>query len=514
MHQKFCNISRNGLTLTDSIFYLWVLYSALHLCFTSSGFEGVYPYCCVLLCYLFARHLNNRSIVFIGIACLGIWQAGIAIGQNFGWVDSNHRLFDVTGSFGNPGPLGGFLSISIIVSICLWNHLKRKFTAAFIVLIVIQFYALYLSDSRAGWMSVITGVAMLRFLNKKNFSLNFRKVGILLLLVVVILSGMYMYRPHSANGRFLIWKVTLSMIADKPIFGYGINGFSKNYMYYQAQYFNANPDSSLLQYSDNIAYPYNEFLRILVEQGIVGLILILGVLISALMSKTNNNELKAVVCGYLTFAQFSYPSYVPGLLILFPLLIASIQSSSYVVYIPRTYQYIFILFTILLIVYVGREGLFRIKCRQIIPQLFSENQLKESNANHFAETYYHRLLNYPSMADLYGQYVYMKKNSNDAIKVLNDIKNIVPTSEIYCDLGDLYKACNHLQKAKDCYQISHTMVPRRLTPVYKMFDLYREIDDTTSAREYARKALQVPVQIEGTRSIRMKTEMQQYLNLN
>ena len=55
------------------------------------------------------------------------------------------------------------------------------------------------------------------------------------------------------------------------------------------------------------------------------------------------------------------------------------------------------------------------------------------------------------------------------------------------------------------------MIPRRLTPVYKLYETYRDSGDTISAREQASKALAIPVRTEGTRTLRMKAEMKRYL---
>lgn len=93
------------------------------------------------------------------------------------------------------------------------------------------------------------------------------------------------------------------------------------------------------------------------------------------------------------------------------------------------------------------------------------------------------------MADIYGQYVvYAGDDSKRAIIVLNDLKRIVPTSELYCDLGDLHKSEHDWMHAIACYRTAHAMVPRKLTPVYKSFKAYCEMGDTVSARKQALKA--------------------------
>ena len=341
--------------------------------------------------------------------------------------------------------------------------------------------------------------------------MNRNRLILLFVTLIIVIGGLYKYKPQSADGRLLVWRVTADMIADKPILGHGIGGFNKNYMFYQADYFTEHPESAYSQYSDNIAYPYNEFLHVLADQGIIGLVLILGLLVAVLKTPANNNEYKAAIIGYIVFAQFSYPSYVPGLLVLFPILIASIQSKPSVVSIPRCIHWGSVVFSIILFVYVGMEYSFRKECRETIPQLFSANPSKAAHARQFAEDHYHRLSGYPRMADVYGQYVYAEGDPKRAKDVLNDLVRIVPTSELFCDLGDLYKAEKDWNRALACYRTAHAMIPRRLTPVYKLYETYRDSGDTISAREQASKALAIPVRTEGTRTLRMKAEMKRYL---
>lgn len=501
------------ITLPDILLGVWILYSALRSCFPSFECTRFYPYGCIMSIYLLARHFRHHSyILFVGIMCIGSWQSTLAIGQHFHWFESNHNLFDITGSFGNPGQLGGFLAISIISTICMWIRFKKKQYAALLLLpVLLQVYALLLSDSRAGWLAAISGVIALCILQKK-YLLDVKRWLFICLLSVIVIGGLYKYRSQSANGRILVWKVTMDMIAEKPIFGHGPGGFNENYMYYQADYFTEDPESPYVQYSDNIAYPYNELLHIWADQGIIGLFLLLALFIAVLKIPAKNHVCKATIIGYMVFAQFSYPSYVPGLLILFPILLASIQNEPSEINVHGPIRWYAAILTLSLLgggTFV--EYSFRQQCRKTIPQLFSSSTLKASHAKDFAENHYRRLLNYPRMADIYGQYVYAFGETGHAIGVLNDLKRIVPTSELYCELGDLYKSANEWEQALECYRTAHAMIPRRLTPVYKSFMVYYEIGDTISARQQAEKTLSIPVQTESTRTLRMKAEMKRYL---
>lgn len=513
MNRTHDNRKPQIVTLPDILLGVWILYSALRSCSPSFEWARFYPYGCIMSIYLLARYFRHRSyILFVGIVCVGFWQSSLAIGQHFHWFESNHLLFDITGSFGNPGQLGGFLAISIISTICMWIRSKKKRYAALLLLpVLLQVYALLLSNSRSGWLAVMSGVVALCVLQRKCIW-NAKRWLFISFLSVIVIGGLYKYKPQSANGRILVWKVTMNMIAEKPIFGHGPGGFNENYMYYQADYFTEDPKSPYMQYSDNIAYPYNELLHIWTEQGIIGLLLLLALLIAVLKIPAKNYVCKATIIGYMVFAQFSYPSYVPGLLILFPILLASIQNEPLEINVNSPIRWCAAILTLGLLGCTFVECTFRQQCRKTIPQLFSSSTLKASYAKAFAENHYRRLLNYPRMADIYGQYVYAFGKTEYAIGILNDLKRIVPTSELYCDLGDLYKSENKWKQALECYGTAHAMIPRRLTPVYKSFIVYCEIGDTISAQQQAAKVLSIPVQVENTRTLRMKAEIKRYLD--
>ena len=64
------------------------------------------------------------------------------------------------------------------------------------------------------------------------------------------------------------------MWADNPLFGTGTGGWLANYMHFQADFFALHPLSSWGMLADNAVCPYNEFLHIAAEQGLLGLVLV------------------------------------------------------------------------------------------------------------------------------------------------------------------------------------------------------------------------------------------------
>lgn len=56
--------------------------------------------------YMAMRVFSRKNWILWGVVLFGIVQAFCAIGQQIGYIASNHNLFDVTGFMGNPGQLG------------------------------------------------------------------------------------------------------------------------------------------------------------------------------------------------------------------------------------------------------------------------------------------------------------------------------------------------------------------------------------------------------------------------
>ena len=56
------------------------------------------------------------------------------------------------------------------------------------------------------------------------------------------------------------------------------------------------------------------------------------------------------------------------------------------------------------------------------------------------------------------------------------------------------------------------MIPHRITPKYRLFLLYIEQKDMDSAVKLGNIILRLPVKKEGTKILRMKIEVQEYLD--
>jgi len=135
---------------------------------------------------------------------------------------------------------------------------------------------------------------------------------------------------QSGGERYLIWGITIDMIKDSPFIGTGLGSFFDN-----------------VNNSDNQAFrvigvqrAHNDLLEIMVELGLLGLLLILGIIVTMcitlykliLRSEGKNRILFALltiaVTGSMLNAQLSFPYQLPVPLVIMPFYMALIIKGS------------------------------------------------------------------------------------------------------------------------------------------------------------------------------------------
>jgi hypothetical protein len=168
--------------------------------------------------------------------------------------------------------------------------LFRRMTVAILILITVALFLLKCRTAFAGALTA-SGIVLNNrfhwlqwFKNRRNVFLK-----ILLLLVITAIVSLacfyaYQFKKASADGRKLVWKISLQMIATKPFTGYGYGMFERDYNLIQADYFRSGQGSA--QEKNEAAYVhmvYNEFLQNAVEGGVPGVLLFTGILASLLV---------------------------------------------------------------------------------------------------------------------------------------------------------------------------------------------------------------------------------------
>lgn len=444
--------------------------------------------------YIVSRNMHNLyfSLLLWGSCTL---QAIIGLAQSLRIVESNHVLFLATGSFWNPSQLGGFIacflplfaSELIVSKKSIWHWLCLLPMAC----------ALVLSDSRAAWLACGVGVLYILPIEFKSKA----KIGLASLGVLLVSIGLYFYKPLSAAGRLYVWWISKDMLLVNPMGGNGIHSFGDKYMLYQANYFHEHPESDFAGIASSITTPYNEFIHVLVEQGIVGFLLFLFLFGSYFFLFQNKEDKKyqGVVLAFLLFACFSYPGENPALLFGLVVCMGAVRSQEW--FSLRLYSFRKYVILVMLV------GCIYMNMR-IVKEYCSLSCLAKSSLDPI------NLIRYKNEPEVLQYLLSHNKALNviDQIQIQEWISEKIPIPETYCELGKLYELSGEYDRAERYYQIAADMIPNQVRGNYFLFKLYEKTGQDIKAQEMANIISQQNIKIENTFTLSVQGEIKRFLN--
>lgn len=259
-----------------------------------------------------------EKIITITILTLSWVEVLWGYAQLYGVLSSKHSLFVTTGSFFNPGPFAGFLAMALPLCVFCGLRLRcnRKVWGCLcLVFAVLIIGILPATRSRAAWIAGIIGLVYIAMVLYGSNICQFIKgkkwtIAAGLIVILCIFWRGYQLKKDSADGRLLIWKVSLIAIKDKPLTGYGTGRFSFAYGEAQETYFEdaVRPIHEQV-IADMPRYAFNEYIQAMVEWGIPVVLLIISALVIILINghKHEHYGLCSSLLSLLVFAFFSYP---------------------------------------------------------------------------------------------------------------------------------------------------------------------------------------------------------------
>jgi O-antigen ligase len=266
------------------------------------GFYSLASYLLFFLLLLF--QLENwqqirRIIIAILSSSLVVALYGLAQQLNYdpiGWTESAKYMGRIFSSLGQPNYLGQYLIMILPLSIFAVFFLANKWwlRALLILIVILEFGALYFSFSRAAWLGIIAaGVVWLLFYcyyrQHRKIFFSLIVFGLLAVAVVIFLnrqpsatnyyaqfgplsrleSALYLRGVSANQMRFLTWGAGISELrsvtAFRLFFGYGPDALTDVYVkYYQPEWgvyekINTFPDRS-----------HNFILDSLLQFGLIG----------------------------------------------------------------------------------------------------------------------------------------------------------------------------------------------------------------------------------------------------
>ncbi len=511
-YNKFKNTTIN---IVDIFFSMYICYGILRI---GTSKETIDP---IIICewtglsiiYIIVRLLDQKffNILYLSLLAGGTLQAIIGILQFLNIIESNNLVFKTTGSFSNPGHLGGFLALSLIISLSFWKEQKYTLKNKNIIypcILVIQVLSLILSDSRAAWLAVIVSLFFLYYF--RVFSRNYFFKLIPFVLIVILLASLYCYKKESADVRILTWNSSLLMISDAPIFGHGIGSFASNYMPYQAQFLDEHSTGKYPLIADNNILAFNEFIHLACEQGLIGMIIFFGLLASAFTTKNKSTHLQiarsSLIC-LCVFASFSYPSSIFPLKVCFPLFIGIL--AKYRVSLTKFILSKAILFIITSVIIGGI--IFNVQIYFIYREAYI-SLLNTGQLHNDLSDYSNIMMHNKNYLYLLSER-YLKHNQMDkSLHTKKLLLNIAPTSSLLCDVGMIYLHKNELDSANNCFLFARRMTPNHITPVYGLWLTSKAKGDREQCLLLSQRIISLPVRVVNNVVLKARKDARDYIH--
>jgi O-antigen ligase len=455
------------------------------------------------------KYFLGMTVILTAIlACYGVWD--------YSGPFLSARQVRLTGSFDNPAGFTAALACGLPCTFYFFRHTSHTVRYMAVLIAVLLFSVMALSRARA---AIIAGFAViLCYLLCSKYSGIKLKNWVKILPVCIIAAGMtglYFLKKDSADGRIPIWQSTWSMIRDKPVTGHGSGTFNAKYMLYQAEYFETHPDSKYADLADNVLHPFNEYLLVWAEHGMIGMggVALLGFLLLRRYFREPSHVGFIALLGLLSPAVlscFSYPFKYPFTWLIALLHIALICPPGKVAS-RRT-------------VNVTRAGLVLTATALLlaaVPLMKAETRwntvAKQSLAGKTGEVLpeydpLYRYLGkdglflYNHAAELHEVQEYAKSLSvfERCVRYYNDM-------DVQMLLADNYKELHRYGEAEKHLKLAAFMCPARFMPLYELAKLYetagRHADALTVARQIICKKIKIP----SATVTAIKNEMRQLL---
>jgi len=261
------------------------------------------------------------------------------------------EITQLTSTIGQRNWISNYLFMLMpLIFIFFLTEKKTKIKITYFLLLSVIYLNLIILQSLSIRITIIItailGVALLFKLKLVKVFLQNKKWLILLIATFILISVFYStdntlnrspsileqrmlpaYKGEdlSINRTLLTWNTAYKMLKNRPLFGVGIGIFKMQYLFYQGELLEDLP--GYLPYYTNSQEAHNEYLQLLVELGILGLVSFLFIfyffykkILFVLFYENVSNREKTIlwgllmgISGFLIHCLFTFPLHVPAL---------------------------------------------------------------------------------------------------------------------------------------------------------------------------------------------------------
>lgn len=461
-------------------------------------------------------------IPFCGRAFTRLWWGGLCAAGGYelwtgfmqlaGREASRHHLFDVTGTFFNPGPYAIFVAVVLALSVAWWYRHGEAFVGrgrwsrvgawSVAAVAVFCFPVLVATWSRAAWVAVAVAAACLLW--KAHRRMVLWGMG------VAVCAGVaaYFLKQGSADGRLLMTMVAGRAWAGEWLCGHGLGGYAQAYGAAQEAFFAARPGSPLSVVAGSPEYAFNGVLGVGVEQGVLGAVpaLVLGLWSLAVLCR--RGEVSAY--GWLVLlvsSLFSYPFALwpfLSLAVAWVALAVSLEAGAAEV---RWWKRM----AVWPVVAVGGWCVWNLSdntARRV--EAYEEfRRVRGVQDVAFLEDYrkkYEDLKAYPDFLFTFGTALREAGRYNESNAMLRQGTRVSCDPVFYTLMGNNYRDLGAVAEAESAYRKAFGMLPGRMYPLYRLMKLYEAEGQMRKAEEMARQIIAFRPKVDSPAVREMKNE--------
>lgn len=449
---------------------------------------------------------------WVGLCAAGGYELWTGFMQLAGREVSRHHLFDVTGTFFNPGPYAIFVAVVLAVSVAWWyrrgedcagrGRWSRAGAWSVAAVAVFCFPVLVATWSRAAWVAVAVAAACLLW--KAHRRMVLWGMG------VAVCAGVaaYFLKQGSADGRLLMTMVAGRAWVGEWLCGHGLGGYAQAYGAAQEAFFAARPGSPLSVVAGSPEYAFNGVLGVGVEQGVLGAVpaLVLGLWSLAVLCR--RGEVSAY--GWLVLlvsSLFSYPFALwpfLSLAVAWVALAASLEAGTAEVrWWKRT--------AVWPVVAVGGWCVWNLSdntARRV--EAYEEfRRVRGVQDVAFLEDYrkkYEDLKAYPDFLFTFGTALREAGRYNESNAMLRQGTRVSCDPVFYTLMGNNYRDLGAVAEAESAYRKAFGMLPGRMYPLYRLMKLYEAEGQMRKAEEMARQIIAFRPKVDSPAVREMKNE--------
>lgn len=455
-------------------------------------------------------------------------------------LSSFHRNHILCGSFNNPGPYGGWLTICVCVlvaylTICYRknrNELLPKVLYYLIGLICLAAIMIIPStQSRAALLALGCSMSFLFWgvlKQRKQLSAFIKRYGIIVCGLVLLMGvAAYFYKKPSADGRMLMNRINVLTILNNTQTVSEYKSFGGKYGDTQSKYFEKqikekgkrDLDWTVINKQERMVadcpeFAFNEYLQVGVDLGLFYLFLFLIIIIGvSVISFKNGSIWYYGIIAFAVFALFSYPLHLLKFQILFPVLLAAGLSS---INNDLNKKLVFVEF--LLIIPVIIFG--------IRPKMTVHRERKEYEKQWAQIYYYYQVEEYDEVVEscaplfekmrenqeflfFYGQSLNKIGKYEESDSILK-VGTLISSDPMFWNvMGNNSLALGRYREAEERYKHAFYMVPNRLYPLNLLAKLYHAEGDTIRFLEMSDMVESFIPKIESVNTERLRSEIRE-----